>query len=159
MLKYDADASPSGPSNPTALLGPAEQQLKSIGKLGLTEQLETCPARGIIHNLAIYNWILRTDDQFGRVGNTACRPHTREPSRIHRSLPQSESASRVAEYSKGLVDPRKRSKRTSRLCTAADANRLRSSFVLDDVSSIIFFLIESLFQRVLESRRTRAVSS
>jgi hypothetical protein len=53
LLKDDADASPSGPNNPTALLGAAEKQLKSRGKLGLTEQLETCPARGIIHDPAI----------------------------------------------------------------------------------------------------------
>lgn len=83
-LKCDSEAPSGAPDNPATFPGTAEQQFKSIGKFGLPPDLKAGPARRIIYNSAINNRGFGANDHFGRIGNSACRPHTCEPSRIHR---------------------------------------------------------------------------
>jgi hypothetical protein len=75
---------PSGaPNHPATLLGAAEQQFKSIGKLDLTTHLKTCAASGVVHDSAIYDGKFRTNDEFGHIGNSARGLNACKPSRMH----------------------------------------------------------------------------
>jgi hypothetical protein len=85
QLKGYSQASSVVPNDTAAFLGAAEQQFKSIGQLGLSPNLKACAARRIIDNSAINDGCFRANDQFGRVGISACRPNACKPPRMHDS--------------------------------------------------------------------------
>src|SRR5438105_1206352 len=72
FLECDPQTSSGAPNNTATLPGAAEQQLKSIWQPGLSRYLEACPAGGIVYNSAINDGSFRVNDQFGRVGISAC---------------------------------------------------------------------------------------
>jgi hypothetical protein len=86
-LKCDPQTSSGAPNHPATLPGPAEQQFKSTGQLGLPPDLKACTARRIIHNSAINNGGFRANDQFGRAGIPASRSNASKPSRVHHAPP------------------------------------------------------------------------
>ena len=79
----DAETSSVPPNHPATLLGPTEQQFKSIRQLDLHPHLEACAARGIIDDLAINDRIFRTNDQFAHIRILACRTNAGKAPRIH----------------------------------------------------------------------------
>jgi len=65
FLKHNPATPTGGPDHPTALLGAAEQQLESLGQLGLHVNVEAGTTRGIINNIAINDGSLRANNYFG----------------------------------------------------------------------------------------------
>jgi hypothetical protein len=83
FLKCHSQASSGAPDDTALFSGAAKQQFESTGQCDLPANLQACAAWRIIHNPAIDDRRLRTEDQFGR-GTSASRPDTCEESRIHR---------------------------------------------------------------------------
>jgi hypothetical protein len=64
-LKHNTATPAGNPDDPTALLRAAEQQLETLGQLGLRVYIEACAASGIVNNVAINNRSLRANNYFG----------------------------------------------------------------------------------------------
>jgi hypothetical protein len=83
LSKRDAETSSVPPNDPATLLGPTEQQFKSIRQLDLDPYFEARAAGGIIDNPALNDRIFRTNDQFGQIRMFASRTNAGKAPRIH----------------------------------------------------------------------------
>ena len=95
LLKRNPKTSSGVPNNTATLPGTPKYQFKSTRQLDLRRNLKACPARRVVYNSAINSRIFRAKDQFSAVGNSAGRPHTCEPPRMHHCPLCQPEASRI----------------------------------------------------------------